>query len=49
MDYRTRFYDPVIGRWNAADRFVEKYFDISPYSYAGLGLIKNIDINGDSI
>jgi RHS repeat-associated protein len=48
-DYGARFYDPVIGRFGTIDRFAEKYSSMTPYQYAALDPIKNIDINGDSV
>lgn len=47
-DYGARLYDPVIGRFGTQDRFAEKYSDMTPYQYASLDPIKNIDVNGDS-
>lgn len=35
--------------WPTQDRFAEKYYHLSPYSYAAGNPIRNIDINGDSI
>ncbi len=48
LDYGSRFYDPVIGRFSTTDRFSEKYYGLSMYSYAANNPISNIDINGDS-
>ncbi len=48
-DYGQRQYLPDIGRFNRLDRFSEKYFDKSVYSYAANNPIKYIDIMGDSI
>ena len=49
LDYGARLYDPKIIQWNRIDRFSEKYFNFSPYSYTANNPILNIDINGDSI
>ena len=35
--------------WLTQDRFAEKYYSLSPYSYAAGNPIKYIDINGDSL
>jgi len=48
-NYGARMYDPVIGRFFTKDRFLEKYFDLSPYQYGANNPIKYIDVNGDSI
>jgi RHS repeat-associated protein len=48
-DYGARFYDAQLGRFHVHDRFSEKYYDFSPYQYAGNNAINAIDINGDSI
>ncbi|WEA00658.1 DUF6443 domain-containing protein [Mucilaginibacter sp. SJ] len=48
-DYGARFYDPVIARWTAMDRFSEKYKTYSPYHYAANNPILNTDMHGDSI
>jgi hypothetical protein len=48
-DFGARLYDPVIGKFLTPDRFAEKYYNMSPYSYAGNNPINYIDVNGDSI
>lgn len=35
--------------WPTQDRFAQKYYSLSPYSYAAGNPIRYIDINGDSI
>ena len=40
---------PDIGRFNRPDRFSEKYFDKSTYSYAANNPILYVDVKGDSI
>ena len=47
--YGWRDYDPVIGRFNKIDRFAEKYYNLSTYSYAGNNPIYFIDVQGDTI
>ena len=47
--YGWRDYDPAIGRFNKMDRFSEKYYSLSTYSYAGNNPIVFVDIQGDSI
>jgi hypothetical protein len=42
-------YDPAIGRFNRIDRFADKYYPLSPYSFTANNPIKYVDINGDSI
>jgi RHS repeat-associated protein len=44
-----RDYDPAIGRFNKMDRFSEKYFNLTPYGYAGNNPVLFNDIQGDSI
>ncbi len=48
-DYGNRNYDAAIGRFFTMDRFSEKYFDKSNYSYAGNNPSLFIDVQGDSI
>lgn len=48
-DYGWRQYDPAIGRFNKIDRYAEKYYDLSTYSYAGNNPVFFIDVQGDSI
>jgi len=47
--YGWRDYDPAIGRFNKIDRFAEKYYKLSTYSYAGNNPILFVDVQGDSI
>jgi RHS repeat-associated protein len=47
--YGWRDYDPAIGRFNKMDRFSEKYFDKTPYGYAGNNPVFYVDVQGDSI
>lgn len=49
LDYGARMYDPTIGRFFTVDRFSEKCYSVSPYSYAANNSINLIDINGDSL
>jgi RHS repeat-associated protein len=48
-DYGARTLGEDFPVWNAVDRFAEKYYSISPYSYTAGNPIKYIDINGDSL
>lgn len=48
-DYGARQYDARLGVWDRMDRFAEKYYNISPYSYCGGNPVSSIDINGDTI
>ena len=48
-DFGQRMYDPALGRFNRLDRFAEKYYQVSSYSYAANNPINLIDINGDSL
>jgi len=49
LDFGARMYDPVVGRWWQPDRYAEKYYHLSPYSYAANNPINVIDVNGDYI
>src|SRR5690554_26005 len=44
-----RDYDPALGRFNKLDRFSEKYYDKTPYGYAGNNPVLVNDIQGDSL
>lgn len=48
-DYGARQHDPQLGRFWQMDRFSEKYYSLSPYSYGANNPAINIDVNGDSI
>lgn len=47
-DYGARMYDPAVGQYHTMDRFAEKYYNLSPYSYCAGNPINSIDVNGDS-
>ena len=49
LDYGWRQYDAAIGRFTTQDRFAEKYYSLSPYSYAANNPVRYIDVNGDSL
>ncbi|AUC13629.1 hypothetical protein BTO06_00040 [Tenacibaculum sp. SZ-18] len=49
LAYGWRDYDPAVGRFNKIDRFAEKYYNMSTYSYAGNNPVLFVDIQGDSI
>ncbi|MDR2409489.1 MAG: RHS repeat-associated core domain-containing protein [Bacteroidales bacterium] len=49
LDFGARMLETEIGRWFVIDRFAEKYYSLSPYSYAALNPVNNIDVNGDSV
>lgn len=48
-DYGARMYDNQIGRFFTQDRFAEKYFGLSPYSYVANNPTNSKDANGDFI
>ncbi|HUM55315.1 MAG TPA: M91 family zinc metallopeptidase [Bacteroidales bacterium] len=49
LDYGWRMYDPQLGRFHTQDRFVEKYYCFSNYSYGANNPVLMIDVNGDSL
>ncbi len=49
LDYGGRWYDGSIVRFTTKDRFTEKYYNLTPFQYAGNNPISNIDFKGDSI
>ena len=49
LDYGARNYDAAVGRWNGIDVKAEKYYDITPYAYAGNMPTIAIDPNGEEI
>ncbi|MBW6479332.1 MAG: hypothetical protein K0B37_07875 [Bacteroidales bacterium] len=48
-DYGWRQYDPQLGRFHTQDRFSEKYYSFSNYSYGANNPVLMIDVNGDSL
>jgi RHS repeat-associated protein len=48
IDLGRRIYNPLIGQFSTSDRFAEKYYSLSNYSFAAGNPIKIIDMNGDS-
>jgi RHS repeat-associated protein len=48
-DFGWRQFDPQIGRFTTQDRFSEKYYSLSNYSYGANNPVLMIDANGDSL
>lgn len=47
-DYGARQYDPILCRMDKIDRFCEKDYSHSPYTYCMGNPARSIDVNGDS-
>ena len=47
-DYGARQYNPILCRMDKIDRFCEKDYSHSPYTYCMGNPIRSIDVNGDS-
>ena len=48
-DYGARNYDGIVPGFTSIDRFCEKYYHMSPYTYCGNNPMNRIDVNGDSV
>ena len=48
-DFEARLYGAAEGRFFKPDRFSEKSYSQSPYSFSENNPINNIDVNGDSV
>ena len=48
-DFGARWYSHSTALFTTQDKYSEKYFSYSPYTYCGDNPINNVDINGDSI
>ena len=46
LDFGARMYDPRLGRWMSVDPLAAKYFDLSPYNFAGNSPILFYDVDG---